>query len=106
MRCTEECPPSVPLTRFPVSSRAVPEYLPRCTRSPVQFDASAHAKANVARLGENRGSRHRKAPACATAAGFEHAPNQGRFGDNQVSTGTTALFRAVQLNDTEVFGLC
>ncbi|MFM2125304.1 MAG: hypothetical protein RL328_1755, partial [Acidobacteriota bacterium] len=31
-----------------------------------------------------------------------NAPNRGRFGDNQVSTSTTALFRAVQLNDTEV----
>ena len=31
-----------------------------------------------------------------------NAPNRGRFGDNQVSTGTTALFRAVQLNDIEV----
>ncbi|MEP6961611.1 MAG: ankyrin repeat domain-containing protein [Acidobacteriota bacterium] len=36
-----------------------------------------------------------------------HRPNaassgRGRFGDNQVSTGTTALFRAVQLNDLEV----
>ncbi|MEO8097143.1 MAG: ankyrin repeat domain-containing protein [Acidobacteriota bacterium] len=31
-----------------------------------------------------------------------NAPNRGRFGDNQVSTGTTALFRAVQLNDLEV----
>ena len=25
-----------------------------------------------------------------------NAPNRGRFADNQVSTGTTALFRAVQ----------
>lgn len=31
-----------------------------------------------------------------------NAPGRGRFGDNQVSTGTTALFRAVQLNDLEV----
>jgi ankyrin repeat protein len=31
-----------------------------------------------------------------------NAPNRGRFSDNQVSTGTTALFRAVQLNDQEV----
>jgi cytohesin len=31
-----------------------------------------------------------------------NAPGRGRFGDNQVSTGTTALFRAVQLNDVEV----
>jgi ankyrin repeat protein len=31
-----------------------------------------------------------------------NAPGRGRFGDNQVSTGTTALFRAVQLNDFEV----
>jgi len=31
-----------------------------------------------------------------------NAPGRGRFGDNQVSTGTTALFRAVQLNDQEV----
>src|SRR6185295_6536296 len=31
-----------------------------------------------------------------------NAPSRGRFGDNQVSTGTTALFRAVQLNDIEV----
>ena len=31
-----------------------------------------------------------------------NAPNRGRFGDNHVSTGTTALFRAVQLNDVEV----
>lgn len=31
-----------------------------------------------------------------------NAPGRGRFGDNQVSTGTTALFRAVQLNDIEV----
>ena len=28
-----------------------------------------------------------------------NAPGRGRFGDNHVSTGTTALFRAVQLND-------
>src|SRR5208337_7877 len=31
-----------------------------------------------------------------------NAPNRGRFADNQVSTRTTALFRAVQLNDPEV----
>jgi uncharacterized protein len=31
-----------------------------------------------------------------------NAPGRGRFADNQVSTGTTALFRAVQLNDQEV----
>jgi ankyrin repeat protein len=31
-----------------------------------------------------------------------NAPGRGRFGDNQVSTGTTALFRAVQLEDMEV----
>ncbi len=31
-----------------------------------------------------------------------NAPGRGRFGDNQVSTGTTALFRAVQLDDLEV----
>jgi ankyrin repeat protein len=31
-----------------------------------------------------------------------NAPSRGRFTDNQVSTGTTALFRAVQLNDQEV----
>ncbi len=31
-----------------------------------------------------------------------NAPGRGRFGDNQVSTGTTALFRAVQNNDAEV----
>ena len=31
-----------------------------------------------------------------------NGPNRGRFSDNQVSTGTTALFRAVQLNDQEV----
>jgi len=30
-----------------------------------------------------------------------NAPGRGRFGDNQLSTGTTALFRAVQLNDME-----
>jgi uncharacterized protein len=30
-----------------------------------------------------------------------NAPNRGRFADNQISTGTTALFRAVQLNDVE-----
>jgi uncharacterized protein len=34
-----------------------------------------------------------------------NAPGRGRFGDNQVSTGTTALFRAVQLNDPEVIEL-
>lgn len=31
-----------------------------------------------------------------------NAPSRGRFGDNQISTGTTALFRAVQNNDMEV----
>jgi len=31
-----------------------------------------------------------------------NAPSRGRFGDNQISTGTTALFRAVQNNDLEV----
>ncbi len=31
-----------------------------------------------------------------------NAPARGRFGDNQVSTSTTALFRAVQLGDQEV----
>lgn len=31
-----------------------------------------------------------------------NAPGRGRFGDNEVSTGTTALFRAVQLGDKEV----
>jgi ankyrin repeat protein len=31
-----------------------------------------------------------------------NAPNRGRFGDNQVSTGTTPLFRGVQNNDLEV----
>ncbi len=31
-----------------------------------------------------------------------NAPNRGRFADNQVSTRTTALFRAVQLGDQEV----
>ena len=31
-----------------------------------------------------------------------NAPGRGRFGDNQISTGTTALFRAVQNNDVEV----
>jgi ankyrin repeat protein len=31
-----------------------------------------------------------------------NAPGRGRFGDNQISTGTTALFRAVQNRDTEV----
>lgn len=34
-----------------------------------------------------------------------NAPGRGRFGDNQVSTGTTALFRAVQLEDIEVADL-
>ena len=34
-----------------------------------------------------------------------NAPGRGRFGDNQVSTSTTALFRAVQLNDAEVVEL-
>jgi len=34
-----------------------------------------------------------------------NAPGRGRFADNQVSTGTTALFRAVQLNDQEVVEL-
>lgn len=31
-----------------------------------------------------------------------NAPGRGRFGDNQISTGTTPLFRAVQNNDLEV----
>ena len=31
-----------------------------------------------------------------------NAPNRGRFADNQVSTRTTPLFRAVQLNDVDV----
>lgn len=31
-----------------------------------------------------------------------NAPGRGRFGDNQISTGTTPLFRAVQNNDVEV----
>jgi len=31
-----------------------------------------------------------------------NAPARGRFGDNQISTGTTPLFRAVQNNDVEV----
>jgi ankyrin repeat protein len=31
-----------------------------------------------------------------------NAPNRGRFQDNQVSTRTTPLFRAAQLNDIEV----
>jgi len=31
-----------------------------------------------------------------------NAPARGRFGDNQISTGTTPLFRAVQNNDLEV----
>ncbi len=30
-----------------------------------------------------------------------NAPSRGRFGDNHVSTGTTALFRAVQLEDKD-----
>ena len=30
-----------------------------------------------------------------------NAPGRGRFADNEISTGTTALFRAVQNNDTE-----
>ena len=30
-----------------------------------------------------------------------NAPNRGRFADNQISTGTTPLFRAVQNNDLE-----
>lgn len=34
-----------------------------------------------------------------------NAPGRGRFADNQVSTSTTALFRAVQLNDMEVVRL-
>jgi len=34
-----------------------------------------------------------------------NAPGRGRFADNQVSTSTTALFRAVQLNDIEVVQL-
>jgi uncharacterized protein len=34
-----------------------------------------------------------------------NAPGRGRFADNQVSTSTTALFRAVQLNDMEVVQL-
>jgi ankyrin repeat protein len=34
-----------------------------------------------------------------------NAPGRGRFGDNQVSTSTTALFRAVLLNDMEVIEL-
>ncbi|MEO5923194.1 MAG: ankyrin repeat domain-containing protein [Bryobacteraceae bacterium] len=34
-----------------------------------------------------------------------NAPGRGRFGDNQVSTSTTALFRAVQLEDKEVIEL-
>ena len=34
-----------------------------------------------------------------------NAPGRGRFGDNQVSTSTTALFRAVQLEDKEVVEL-
>jgi uncharacterized protein len=31
-----------------------------------------------------------------------NAPGRGRFGDNEISTGTTALFRAVQNSDIEV----
>jgi hypothetical protein len=31
-----------------------------------------------------------------------NAPGRGRFGDNEISTGTTALFRAVQNQDMEV----
>jgi len=31
-----------------------------------------------------------------------NAPSRGRFGDNEISTGTTALFRAVQNKDIEV----
>jgi ankyrin repeat protein len=31
-----------------------------------------------------------------------NAPGRGRFGDNEISTGTTALFRAVQNRDAEV----
>jgi uncharacterized protein len=31
-----------------------------------------------------------------------NAPGRGRFGDNEISTGTTALFRAVQNQDVEV----
>jgi uncharacterized protein len=31
-----------------------------------------------------------------------NAPGRGRFGDNEISTGTTALFRAVQNDDIEV----
>jgi uncharacterized protein len=34
-----------------------------------------------------------------------NAPGRGRFADNQVSTSTTALFRAVQLQDMEVVQL-
>jgi ankyrin repeat protein len=34
-----------------------------------------------------------------------NAPGRGRFSDNQVSTGTTALFRAVLLNDPETVEL-
>jgi ankyrin repeat protein len=34
-----------------------------------------------------------------------NAPNRGRFADNQVSTRTTPLFRAIQLNDMEVVEL-
>lgn len=34
-----------------------------------------------------------------------NAPGRGRFSDNQVSTGTTPLFRAVQLDDVDVVQL-
>lgn len=34
-----------------------------------------------------------------------NAPGRGRFADNEISTGTTALFRAVQNNDAEVVEL-
>ncbi len=34
-----------------------------------------------------------------------NAPGRGRFQDNQISTGTTALFRAIQNNDAEVVEL-
>jgi len=34
-----------------------------------------------------------------------NAPGRGRFADNEISTGTTALFRAVQNNDAEVVKL-
>ena len=36
------------------------------------------------------------------AAATPSVPNRGRFGDNQISTGTTPLFRGVQNNDVEV----